>query len=111
MRFLALVIFGITLTGCSATSDMGQALQMAEGQLRIDPVGNEPSHDYLVTIPVMIDFGFNTRKRADRERYVTSLFDEQCAKSVIVDEKQTIIGKFPNGNDRIQYSIMVKCIN
>ena len=112
MRFTVTLIASIlSLSACSPTSDTGQAMQMGYGQLRIDPVVNDPTHDYIVTIPSMVDFGFNTRRPADRERYIAALFDEECQQAVIANERETVIGKFPNGNDRIQYSIMVSCIN
>jgi hypothetical protein len=98
-------------SGCSPYSDEGQALQQMYGQLRIEPAINNTEYDYVVSFPAMIDFGFNTRRAEDRRRYVSSVLDSQCNSTRIVDEIETVTGKFLNGNDRVLYTVMVKCEN
>ena len=113
-RLLTILLFPITilLSGCDpVNSDMARTMQVMYGQLRIEPsLSPSDGFDYLVSFPVMVDFGFNTRNPDDRVRYVKGVMKPQCDRIKILDEKQTITGKFPNGKDRIQYSITVDCI-
>ena len=111
-KFLPFAFASILLCGCDPiNSDVGRAMQMQAGQLRIEPsLSSSSAYDYTVTFPTMVDFGFNTRNRDDRVRYVNGVMKPQCARIKIVDERETVLGQFPNGKDRIQYSVYVDCV-
>ena len=111
-KVLLFAFASIFLCGCDpVSSDLARAMQMQQGQLRIEPsLSASDGYDYTVTFPVMVDFGFNTRNHYDRVRYVNGVMQPQCASIRIVNERETIVGKFPNGNDRIQYSVYVDCV-
>ena len=108
LLFFPVILFSM---GCDPVdSDIARSMQMQAGQLRIEPSSSKNSlHDYTVTFPVMIDFGFNTRKQADRTRYVEGVMKPQCQTLEILDETETVLGYFPNGKERIQYTVKVKC--
>lgn len=109
MKILGLTFILIFLSGCAGSKIQAQ-LWEKDGALRISEPDNS-SHDYKFYVKTAIDFGLNTKIKADRLSLIQSRLEGACKSINLVDEIFLPTQIKANADSEGTYVMKIKCIN
>lgn len=100
---LALVAFA----GCAGSQSHLRLLEK-DNALSVAPA-NSPTHDFVVSIRNLKDFGYDADDKATRDRTALQALEAQCPAGRVVGETVINTGTYALGNPSRTYAIQVKC--
>lgn len=103
---LSATIFA-TLSACASTSPEGVNTMIRSGQLHVSAAPDRAAYRYVVTFPVLRDFGFSTERLADRRALVAAALPE-CHNPRIIRETAIQSGQIIDRSNYI-YTEFVGC--
>lgn len=102
-----IVVVALTLAGCAGSQSHLRLLEK-DNALSVTPV-NAPTHDYVVSVRRVFDFGYDPDDKPTRDRVALQVLSTQCPGARIVGETVINTGEFALGAASRTYAIQVKC--
>ena len=103
----AAVLALFALTGCAGSQSHLRLLEK-DNALSVMPV-QSPTHDFVVSIRNVKDFGYDPDDRGTRDRTALQALATQCPRGRVVGETVIDTGTYALGNPSRTYAVQVKC--
>lgn len=106
-RVLTTIVLALILSACAGSQTHMRVLE-ADNALNVMPASS-PTHDFVVSIRNLKDFGYDPDDKATRDRTALQALETQCPAGRVVGETVINTGTYALGNPSRTYAIQVKC--
>lgn len=107
VRALSATVTALALIGCAGSQSHLRILESGNA-ISVSPA-SVPSHDFVVSIRNVKDFGYDPDDKATRDTTALQMLREQCPAGRVVGETVVNTGTYALGNPSRTYLVQVKC--